>query len=67
MRRKVSINFLICIYKKSLYIIDIEYLLVTILLIFFFFNEFKVRHMIIDNELASRYIFNNIFDPYIIK
>jgi hypothetical protein len=66
MRGKVSINFLICIYKKSLYIIDIEYLIVTILLIFFF-NEFKVRHMIIDNELASRYIFNNIFDPYIIK
>jgi hypothetical protein len=65
MRGKVSINFLICIYKKSLYIIDIEYLLVTILLIFF--NEFKVRHMIFDNELASRYIFDNIFDPYIIK
>jgi hypothetical protein len=62
---KVSINFLICIYKKSLYIIDIEYLLVTILLIFF--NEFKLRHMIFDNELASRYIFDNIFDPYIIK
>ena len=65
MRGKVSINFLICIYKKSLYIIDVEYLLVTILLIFF--NEFKVRHMIFDNELASRYIFDNIFDPYIIK
>ena len=65
MRGKVSINFLICIYKKSLYIIDVEYLLVTILLIFF--NEFKLRHMIFDNELASRYIFDNIFDPYIIK
>ena len=48
-----------------MYIIDIEYSLVTILLILF--NEFKVRNIIIDNELASRYIFNNIFDPYIIK